>query len=165
MMGKRKQGQAGFTLVELVAVIVVSGIISVVFAKLLSSSVQMFEFITERKDAVHDCRLAMQRISRELRQIASADSIKYAAEDSLEFFKENGEALTIAWGASAVRLNGQPLVAGIASFQFKYFDDKGQELQVPVANMSNIFNIYFEMLVKPGNRPFKISNEVQPRNF
>ncbi len=164
-MGLRKGNESGFTLVELVIVIVVTGIISVVFARLTSSSVDMYEFIRKRKSAIHNSRLALQRISRELRQIADTNSIQYADTDSLAFYQKNGKLLTLAWGDHTIRLNGQPLARGIETFSFEYYDDKHNKLMSPVQDPKKILRIRFKITVKTGQKPFQLFNEIEPRNF
>ncbi|MDQ7052040.1 MAG: prepilin-type N-terminal cleavage/methylation domain-containing protein [candidate division KSB1 bacterium] len=107
-MAPARAGENGFTLIELVIAIVVTAILSVMFARLTTSSVDMYDFIRTRKNAIHSSRMALQRISRELRQIAASDSIQYADVDSLAFYKKNGQLITLAWAGKTLRLNGQP---------------------------------------------------------
>ncbi len=162
------QGQPeekGFTLIELVIAVVVTAILSVVFARLTASSVDMYDFIRTRKNAIHNSRMALQRISRELRQIAASDSIQYADVDSLAFYKQNGQLITLAWSGKTLRLNGQPLAEQIHAFEFIYYDDKYHELITPVSNPKNILRIRFRIAVNPGQKLFSLFNEIEPRNF
>ena len=157
--------EGGFTLIELVIAIVVTAILSVVFARLTTSSVDMYDFIRTRKNAIHSSRMALQRISRELRQIAASDSIQYADVDSLAFYKKNGQLITLAWAEKTLRLNSQPLADNIAAFEFIYYDDKHKVLMTPVNKPKNILRIRFKITVNPGQKAFSLFNEIEPRNF
>ena len=159
------QKQAGFSLVELIITLTVTAIIAGMAAQLLSRSVIMYGYIYERKEALHSSRMALQRITRELRQIASSDSIVYASQDSIRFFKQGGENISIAWQSKVIRLNGQPLADKIYSFKFEYYDDQKIQLQTPVSDPKKIWRIGFELITKPNNHSLKLQYEVEPRNF
>lgn len=62
-------GQRGYSLVELVMVMVIVGIIGVTVAALLSSSVGAFTAGREAVDTLSELRLASERIARELRTV------------------------------------------------------------------------------------------------
>ena len=61
----------GFTLIELVIVIVVVGIIASVFAILIIQGIDTYGFITIREDVLSEAELAMERMVKEIRQIQS----------------------------------------------------------------------------------------------
>lgn len=62
-------GQRGYSLVELVLVMVIVGIIGVTVASLLSSGVGAFTAGREAVDTLSELRLASERIARELRTV------------------------------------------------------------------------------------------------
>ena len=164
-MLKPLDSQRGVTLAELIVTVVVTGIIAGTMARVLSSSIDMYDFLNTRRRAVQDSRFALQRLSTELRQIASPDSILYAAEDSLTFYKHGGEPLSIGWSNHTLRLNGFPLANTIKQFSLKYYNDKQQQLSSPVGNVKKIWRIRIELVVSPKQHDFKLYHEVKPRNF
>lgn len=70
----RRSGEAGFTLVELLLVMVLIGIISATTAMLVLQGTRAYADLISRKEALHYPRLAIERIVREVRQ-ASAVSV------------------------------------------------------------------------------------------
>jgi len=65
----RERGQSGFTLVEMVMVILVVGMLAVTLASLLSSGVGAFMAGSEVSDTLSSLRLSSERIARELRTV------------------------------------------------------------------------------------------------
>lgn len=68
MSFSRRQKQRGFTLVELVVVIVLLGITAVTFTSLITGSVLGYLDTANRQDSAAVARIALDRLSRELRE-------------------------------------------------------------------------------------------------
>ncbi|MGB2272435.1 MAG: PilW family protein [Pseudomonadales bacterium] len=64
---KSNQAQHGFTLVELVAVIVLLGLTSIGLVKFIAGSAEAYREVTRRDEVVQVGRFAIERVSRELR--------------------------------------------------------------------------------------------------
>jgi MSHA biogenesis protein MshO len=69
----------GFTLIELVTVIVVLGIVSVGIAGFMRSGVQIYADATEREQLLGDSRFVIERLTRELRS-AIPNSLRVAQD-------------------------------------------------------------------------------------
>lgn len=69
----------GFTLIELVTVIVVLGIVSVGIAGFMRSGVQIYADATEREQLLGDSRFVVERLTRELRS-AIPNSLRVAQD-------------------------------------------------------------------------------------
>lgn len=117
----------GFTLIEMVMVIVVLGIIAAVGAPLLAGSMQVFSVAAPEIDTLSKGRYAMERIARELRDVShngTAYNLTLAA-NSASFTRTDGTVVTLTAappvlsidynGGGAVTLVDQ-LPAGGASF-------------------------------------------------
>lgn len=65
----RERGQRGFTLIEMVMVMVILGILGVTLSALLSSGVGAFMAGREVVDTLSELRLTSERIARELRTV------------------------------------------------------------------------------------------------
>jgi len=86
-------GQRGFTLVEIIIVIVVLGIISGVTFQIVASGVEAFKKSSARKELYDQGRLALERMVRELRD---AKEITATSGDSITFKKAHPSALDSA---------------------------------------------------------------------
>ncbi|MBF7073700.1 prepilin-type N-terminal cleavage/methylation domain-containing protein [Glaciecola sp. MH2013] len=71
------RNKAGFTLIELVMVIVVLGVVSVGITRFISSSTQIFVDTSERERLLRDGSFAVERINREIAQ-AIPNSVRLA---------------------------------------------------------------------------------------
>ena len=63
--------EAGFTLVELLLVMVLVGIIAATTAMLVLQGTRAYGDLITRKEALHNPRLALERVSREVRQASA----------------------------------------------------------------------------------------------
>ena len=68
---KRCANEAGFTLVELILVMVLIGIIGATTAMLTLQGAHAYGDLIARKEALHNPRLVLERVSREVRQASS----------------------------------------------------------------------------------------------
>lgn len=109
----RRAGEAGFTLVELILVMVLIGIAAATTAMLALQGTRAYGDLITRKEALHQARLALERVSREVRQ-ASAVSL---ASGKLSITTTNRGVITVFRDAvtNTVRIGGagQPAAGSI----------------------------------------------------
>ena len=120
--------EKGFTLIEIIIVIVVLGIVSGVTFQIVASGVQAFKKSSARKELYDQGRLALERMVRELRDAkeitaTSSDSITFnkvhkSAQDSAEEikFQRNGANLERIADPSGSALQAV-LAANVDTFQ------------------------------------------------
>lgn len=77
---------AGFTLIELVVVIVLSGILAVLVARNVSRPIQGFVDTARRAALVDEAETALNRITREVR-LALPNSVRISGGEALEFLR------------------------------------------------------------------------------
>lgn len=76
----------GFTLIELVITMVLIGIVAYVVASALSTGIKAY-FVTDfRKEALDQARIAMERVTREIRNVVNNQSICTATANSIGFY-------------------------------------------------------------------------------
>jgi MSHA biogenesis protein MshO len=81
MTNVTKATAKGFTLVELVTVIIVLGVVSIGISGFIRTGVQIYADVTERDQLLGDSRFVVERINRELR-IAIPNSVRVTANNA-----------------------------------------------------------------------------------
>lgn len=123
-----RSGEAGFTLVELILVMLLIGITAATTAMLSLQGTRAYVDLVTRKEALHHPRLALERVAREVQQ-ASAVALN-AGQLDITTTRPAGctscDVLSVFWHTSqAVRVtvNGSPaggrtLASGISALSF-----------------------------------------------
>jgi len=135
---------SGFTLVELIAVIVILGIVSLGVTNFIGNSTQMYVDTAERDDILAKSRYSVERLNRAIRY-ALPNSIRVAANKPpgqdvnshcLEFFPIEWSTfyLSIATGADApiTTIEGPDMVSALNSANSGYDDTNELEHYVVV---------------------------------
>ena len=104
-----KSDQRGFTLVELLAAVTLTGLVIVLLGSVHLFAQKQYNYQTEAVNHQKEVRLAMTSITQQLRTVTS---------DQITF---DGNTFTIGsniyqWNNSSITLNGTSLAHGIAEF-------------------------------------------------
>jgi MSHA biogenesis protein MshO len=118
---QHRSREAGFTLIELILVIVLIGITAGSTAMLVLQGTQSYADLIERKESLHNARLAMERISREVRQASNASTVSASRlrinGGLLEFFHDAATS-TVKIGGTSQPAEGRILADGVGSLTF-----------------------------------------------
>jgi len=131
-----KTAKRGFTLVEMVMVIVVLGILAGLTAPIFSQGLTAARLTTENLNTMAKLRYATERLAREIRQVnynGSAYDVSTMTASSLVFTKADTTSTTvsaISAGGNITLAYSSPAVAGVltdevSSFSFTYYDSNG----------------------------------------
>lgn len=115
----------GFTLLELIFVIVLVGIISVVITKTLFQSYQVFQTGQNISEADWQAYLALDRLTQDIHNIRSASDMTTITANQFTFVDKTGTTVQYQFSSNALLRNSQTLAAGIQSFAFSYLDQNG----------------------------------------
>jgi prepilin-type N-terminal cleavage/methylation domain-containing protein len=130
----------GFTLVELVLVIVVISIAGLLLAGMFREAIGSYRLVDVQSDLLQQARYAEERVARELRRVRDRASVTTAAARSFAFVDADDAPVAVSWsgtkGADLVfTKNGvaQTLAVGIDSLAFSYFKEDGSAAAPVVA--------------------------------
>ena len=155
----------GFTLVEFAIVIVLTGIIAGILSVLIREVASTYTFIRVRGVALADNRLAVDRMTREIRQIASATTIYVADSEKIDFGKIDGEKVIFEKSGIDLLRNTDKLATDVTLFDLVYYDIANNPLDRPVVDPSSIWRILIKLTIKKGDQTVKFQSQVHPRNL
>jgi prepilin-type N-terminal cleavage/methylation domain-containing protein len=116
---------SGFTLIEIVIVLVLLGILSTITAPLLLKSAEAANISGDTSNVLSQGRLALTRMSRELRNMRSISSSDLTmAASQIVFTMVDGTAITYSYSGGNVLRNSQTLTPA-NSLSFAYYDANG----------------------------------------
>jgi prepilin-type N-terminal cleavage/methylation domain-containing protein len=114
--------ESGFTLIELVMVMLLLGIIAVTFNKIFIQGLITANAEEQMSDAAWQGQMIMQRIVRDLRMIRSANDITTMTNDNLVFTNILGSSINYNHNGNSelLTLNGDTLSSGVEHLTFYY---------------------------------------------
>nr|MBU1328611.1 prepilin-type N-terminal cleavage/methylation domain-containing protein [Candidatus Omnitrophota bacterium] len=161
----------GFTLIELIMVIVIIGIIASVVGYILLGAVQGWTFKAKRNDILWDGRLAINRMVREIREIKDLTSVTTASSSQFRFTNINNNSIT--YSLSGANLNrtkdgaANILAQNVSSLSFTYYDSSGASIATPTVSPSStdIRRVRINITLTNGGQNFYAQSDSVPRNF
>ena len=148
-MGKAK----GFTLIEMVATLVLVGIMAVGMAYFLIPGIQGYLFAQENAQLTQKAELAISRLTRELRECYNCDGAQGAI--SLPFSFENTlGSRTINLSNGLLQLNGYTLLDNVQSADVLTrfsTDPLGLKIELDIAHQQGDGTLTFTTNVFPRN--------------
>lgn len=160
--------QPGFSLVELIVIIVVLGIVASMGAIVVRDGLLGWLRGREINSADWQGRLALERIARELRNVAPPFSgvanITNASCGSSTFAYSDINAAQISYTQNVTTLmrNGQPLADNVTGLRFYCLQSNGQTYStVPSA----AYYITVSMIVSTANTSTTYRSTIKPRGF
>ena len=159
----------GFSLLEMIMVIVVLGIVTAVAAPFMRAGFQSYFIGKDISETDWQARVALERMSRELRSVrAPADLIITSAND-ITFTDVDGNSTRFCMGtaggcpgtAGELTRNSQPLATGISALTFSFLTRTGAVTAVA----ANVFYITVAFTVTQNTIIKSFQATVSPRNF
>lgn len=134
-LNRRPRSASGFTLIELVCAMSVMGLLSVLAARIISSTADQYVAATVQTELCLEMSTAMERIVQDLRQTR----LKNTLTPDLSSMTGSSIAWTDPDGPKSLSLNGSdlvltdsiassPLVRGVTSLGVQAYDDSGLAL-------------------------------------
>ncbi len=153
--------KSGFTLIEMIVVMAISAILLAIAAPLLSNAISAFFGAAQLNDAAWQSRLAMERMSHDIRGIPASLSISIANSNELSYVDSHGNSVDYTVSGNLLTLNGNTLANGVQSLNFNYYDVNGNSTST-IANMVYI-GIILNIVENSTNQT--VETVVAPRNL
>ena len=176
---KFRHTATGATLVEMIVVIVIFGIVMSIGVMVLGRSFESYQLTREATNVDWHGRVALERLTRELRDIRSATATDLAisgtSTNPIYFYGADGNPVcfvltsgslrrgTDAPGAGSCTSNVQPLADNVATngLNFYYFKSDG----TAAASATEVYYITVTLSITVGGVSETYRVSVQPRRF
>lgn len=155
------KSKQGFTLVELLIVVVIAGIIFALASPLLQTGFNAFFTQQNLSDAEWQGRLATERMSRDLRAIPTVANISTAGSNQLIYLDSSGSTVNYQLSGTDLTLSGNVLARGINNLTFTYYDANGAVTGL----IANIRYIDINLNITQNNTNTTLSTLVNLRNL
>jgi prepilin-type N-terminal cleavage/methylation domain-containing protein len=161
MIGREK----GFTLIEMVLVIVLLGIIGATLIVSFGPGIQTFVGVDLRKEALQNARGAAHRMIKEIREAQSFSACAPCSPvNTLTFTNILNNGITFSWSGTAqdpLTRNGDTLSTNVDDFTVTFYAQDGAE----PADETEIWRIRVDLKVRVGDQTVDLRSEVHPRNL
>jgi hypothetical protein len=171
-----KTGSRGVTLVELVIVIVVTGIIVIAISPFIRVTIKSYLTVRTGKEILQMSRIGFNTMASEIRRIQAVSDIWYADSDELEFrylksdgtftasrvkysFNSNGRIDRVGPGSPNSRL-----MEGVSAFKLKFYNKTGSAF-TPGYSTGNIWRIEISATVGADENQTTFSEQIFPKAF
>jgi prepilin-type N-terminal cleavage/methylation domain-containing protein len=155
----------GFTLIEMVMVIIILGIIIGMSSSLLTQGLDTFSTGENIVNANWQGQIAMERMSRDILLVRSPAAITTIAANNFAFTDMSNNTVSYSLSGTSLTLtqngNSEVLANGILSLTFSYFDRNGTS----TATATLVRQIRISINVTQNNANYTLTTAIYPRNL
>ena len=164
-----KPAESGFSLIELIMVMVVLSIVAAVAAPFLRASFQSYFIGKDISETDSQARVALERLSRELRSVRAPADLIITSGGDMSFTDVDGNSIRYCMGTvggclgavGELTRSGQPLATGISALTFTFLTRTGAATAVA----PNVFYITVSFTATRNTISKAFTATVSPRNF
>ena len=174
-MADAKAGlQQGFTIMELVIVLLVTGIILAAVAPVFNTQIRAYLQVRDGKDLLQSSRITLSLLANELAGIQDSAHLTDGRSNRITFHTTvNGVNLNnVRYRVSgdmifrqATGVAEQPSLYGVRQLNFLYFNDAGVQIPPNVNSFSNVYRIRITLTTGDDDHQLTLTRDVVPRNF
>lgn len=159
----------GFSLFELIMVVVLLGILAAVAAPLMSSGFRAYFVGKDIAETDGQSRLALERLSRELRSVRAPSDFTISSISDISFVDVDGISARYCMGAVGgcpgiagdLMRNSQPLATGVSGLTFSFLT----KTAAATAVAAQVFYITVDFTATQNTISKSFQVTVSPRNF
>lgn len=157
-----RRGAGGFTLVEMVMVIVITGLVASLGGLLLHHGVRAYFLSREQAEIDWQGRLALERMLRDLRRLRSTTPADLVMNPSnrVTFVDVDNQTISYVLSGGTLLRNGKPLADGVSALDFLYLKSDGRSV---AGNASQVFYISASFTLTQGGSSSTLRGTVFPR--
>lgn len=126
-----KSKQKGFTLIELILVIVISSIVTVVVSRIIAAQLSSIYVSSTAVSTNAQTRLSMIRMTDEIGNIAHNGLSTSSTANSLTFVDTDNNTITYSLAGNSLMRNSNVLADNIQSLTFTYYNKTGAVISPP----------------------------------
>lgn len=161
----------GFTLIEVIIVIIVIGIVSVIIGSMLLGVVKAWTFKFNRNDILWDGRLALDRMTREIRAIKNSTSVTTATSSQFRFTDTGNKDIT--YSLSSTNLNrtengtANLLAENVSGLTFTYYNSSDAVIPSPAVSPSatDIRRVRINLMLTKNGQNVYLQSDASAKNF
>lgn len=155
------------TLIELIVVIIVAGMLAAGAASFIRSVIDAWRFESFRSDVVSLSRLALVRMTREVRDIKNATAVYIANSGTFGFIDSSGTRINYTLVSGNLTRNKDVLANGVSSLSFGYFSCSKVRINSPKVypNQTDICMVEIAVNITSGSQNKTVRTTVSPRNL
>lgn len=139
--------QRAFTMIEFIIIIVILSVLSVIALPMIQAGFNAYFTQRNLSDANWQGRLALARMSRDIRNIPSAGNISTATSTQFTFTDNGNNSVSYTLSGTTLQRNALTLANGITSATFGFYDSAG----ATTGTINNIRYVSVELNITQGN--------------
>jgi prepilin-type N-terminal cleavage/methylation domain-containing protein len=153
----------GFSLVELIVVIVLTGILAALGAQMLGKTVESFAFSRDVTKGDWQARVALERLTRDLRMAQAVTNLTIVPATAITFSDTDSNNVNYSLSGSQLMRNTQVLADDISNLQFTYLRSDGNTVETTTSSLVYYITVSFD--VSRSTATTSLRATVHPRNF
>ncbi len=157
----RNKSQRGFTLIEMIVVIVIMAILAVISTNVVQSAFNSYFTNQDIAAANSTGRLVLENMARRIRMIRSSADITTASSTQLVFTDINGNSVNYSWSSPTLQLNSQTLANNVSSFTLSYLDRNAST----TSTLANIRYVTVSFTITQNNIAYDFRTTIYARNL
>ncbi|TBR19605.1 type II secretion system protein [bacterium] len=172
----KKHDKRGFTLIELIMVIVIVGTLTGISSMYIQQIIDLWSSLSFRSEFVNEARSAISRMAREMRNMKlrtqAYEPITLANASALTFVDSNNNNISYSLSGTNLMRNSNILASSISSLQFCYYNSVNSAVCSPVcgcnvasADFPDIYRIGIKIDISSGGQAKHLESQVYPRNL
>lgn len=144
-------------------VIILTGLLAALGAQMLGHTFQSFAFSRDVTKGDWQGRVALERLTRDLRMVSAATNLTIVPATAITFSDTDGNNVNYSLSGSGLMRNSQVLADGISNLQFAYLRSDGNTVETTTSSLVYYITVSFD--VSRSTATTSLRATVHPRSF